>query len=195
MSVYVDELMPCVPSAKWKYLESCHMIADAEWELHSLAKKIGLRRDWFQRDSVTMPHYDLTKNKRVLAIRVGAIPISREDFMRKMHMGEKEKIKVTRVEFFDGTIFYSKDKKDNQQWVKSLIEKKRKEFLVKPTEERTKLTKAGKKLVQTISILMTEEDYSKIPLIDIVERGADNGEEEKFKKQTKTKRRNEVVKE
>jgi hypothetical protein len=43
-------------------------------ELHEVARKIGLRRGWFQGDS-TFAHYDLTRNKRTQAIALGAVQI------------------------------------------------------------------------------------------------------------------------
>lgn len=38
--------------ARW-----CHMVADTEAELHAMADKIGLRREWYQGD-----HYDIVQN-------------------------------------------------------------------------------------------------------------------------------------
>jgi hypothetical protein len=48
---------------------SCHMYADTEVELHSCAAYIGLKRSWFQNES--LQHYDLTANKRIQAIAAG----------------------------------------------------------------------------------------------------------------------------
>lgn len=55
---------------------SCHLTAEdlshrAVDELHALAERIGLRRQWFQPTS--WPHYDLTPSRRVLAVRAGAV--------------------------------------------------------------------------------------------------------------------------
>lgn len=76
MTVYVDQLFywPNVSAEakrrgharkKW-----CHMFGDNEEELHVLAKRIGLKRAWFQNSK--WPHYDLTESKRTLAIKHGA---------------------------------------------------------------------------------------------------------------------------
>lgn len=71
--VYVDKLEvwggDSAPQC-FRHKPSCHMYADTLPELHAIAQKIGLRRDWFQ-DEV-LQHYDLTASKRVLAIRAGA---------------------------------------------------------------------------------------------------------------------------
>jgi hypothetical protein len=46
--VYVDELVVWA-HAKHRFKRgSCHLTADSEEELHALAQKIGLRREWFQ---------------------------------------------------------------------------------------------------------------------------------------------------
>lgn len=47
-----------------------HMIADTEGELHAMADAIGVARRWYQGD-----HYDVTKSKRMLAVKAGAIEI------------------------------------------------------------------------------------------------------------------------
>lgn len=52
------------------------LFADNLDELHRLAKRIGLRRRWFQRKSA-MPHYDLTRNKRREAIMAGALIVDK----------------------------------------------------------------------------------------------------------------------
>jgi pyruvate/2-oxoglutarate dehydrogenase complex dihydrolipoamide acyltransferase (E2) component len=55
---------------------SCHLTASgldcaALAELHVLARRIGLRRAWFQNGS--WPHYDLTAKRRVAAVEAGAV--------------------------------------------------------------------------------------------------------------------------
>lgn len=70
MAVYVDPLMEVTPNARWKWRWSCHLLADSEPELHAFAARLGLKRSWFQKKSA--PHYDLTANKRALAVQLGA---------------------------------------------------------------------------------------------------------------------------
>lgn len=70
MTVFVDEF----PYKGWgKWNGGAHMTGTDIDELHEMAKKIGLRRSWFQ-DS-TFPHYDLTNSKRKLAIAEGCTEI------------------------------------------------------------------------------------------------------------------------
>jgi len=49
------------------------MLADSIQELHEMADRLGLKREWYQ--SRSTPHYDLSKTKRVLALKLGAIEI------------------------------------------------------------------------------------------------------------------------
>lgn len=75
MTIYVDPLFNAVPrtaQAKKHGSQWCHLMTDGDLEeLHQFAESIGLKRSWFQRSSV--PHYDLTPSKRLLAIKNGAI--------------------------------------------------------------------------------------------------------------------------
>lgn len=74
MSVYVDPLFDTEGwSVKWPYPEACHLMADSKEELLAFAEKLKLRTSWLQKTSVL--HFDLTRNKRYLAIRLGAIEV------------------------------------------------------------------------------------------------------------------------
>ena len=76
MSVYVDNLFQVwPPNPQWRYPQACHLWADSLDELHAFAAKLQLRRAWFQ-NRQDFPHYDLTSNKRALAVRNGAIEMS-----------------------------------------------------------------------------------------------------------------------
>ena len=86
MSVYVDPMFPCIPTRNWRWNESCHLIADTEDELHTFAAKLGLKREWFQRDS-RLPHYDLTARRRAVAVAVGAVELTRRQFVEVMRKG------------------------------------------------------------------------------------------------------------
>ncbi len=41
-----------------------------------MAETIGMKRSWFQ-DKETAPHYDLTKQRREAAVKLGAIELDR----------------------------------------------------------------------------------------------------------------------
>lgn len=73
VSVYVDPLMSHGWVLRGKSIQSCHLLADSDEELHVLARRIGLRRSWFQQGS--RPHYDLVPSKRILAVQRGAIEL------------------------------------------------------------------------------------------------------------------------
>jgi hypothetical protein len=56
----------------------CHMVADSLDELHAMAERIGVKRRWFQ-SRVSLPHYDICKSKRALAVKYGAKEIDRKE--------------------------------------------------------------------------------------------------------------------
>ena len=71
MTVYVDD-------GRWVLgrMRMSHMLADTPEELHAMADRLGLRREWYQADAST-PHYDVCRAKRRLAIELGARPVDR----------------------------------------------------------------------------------------------------------------------
>lgn len=52
----------------------CHMLADTVEELHAMADRLGLLREWFQTHP---PHYDICKASRAKAISYGAVSADR----------------------------------------------------------------------------------------------------------------------
>jgi len=85
MAVYVDSLMTWggddAPKC-FRHKPSCHMYADTLAELHVMAIRIGLRREWFQ-PSRTLSHYDLTAGRRKRAVECGAVEHTREQAINK----------------------------------------------------------------------------------------------------------------
>jgi len=69
MSVYVDKAIH--PYGRMKM---CHMLADTQDELHTMAAKIGIQRKWFQNRSAGW-HYDICQSKRDLAVKLGAVEV------------------------------------------------------------------------------------------------------------------------
>lgn len=59
------------------------MFADTIEELHAMAALIGLKREWFQEES--LKHYDLTASKRRLALRNGATEVTFEEMVAIQH--------------------------------------------------------------------------------------------------------------
>ena len=77
MAVYIDEFGP-----KWgKWAGGGHMIADTLEELHEMADKIGLKREWFQ-DKPGFPHYDVQHRKRAQAIELGAQSVTMREIVQ-----------------------------------------------------------------------------------------------------------------
>lgn len=73
MPVYV-----CKNKYAYRGMIMCHMVADTLAELHEMAERIGLKREWFQTKS-SLPHYDVCRTKRALAIRCGAREVSNRE--------------------------------------------------------------------------------------------------------------------
>lgn len=72
MTVYVDGIQH-YSYCKLRYKDWCHMYADTDEELHAMAAKIGLKREWFQHHNPISKHYDLVPTKRASAIAHGAV--------------------------------------------------------------------------------------------------------------------------
>lgn len=97
MPVYVDEITNYGGSATFRWKDSCHMYADTLDELHAFAKKIGMKRAWFQDKRV--PHYDLNKSKHLKAIAQGAIQHDRRAAVEFWHAKGWHGRKLVEMEF------------------------------------------------------------------------------------------------
>jgi len=75
MTVYVDPLVNNGWVLYGKLVPSCHMWADTPEELHAMAARIDLKREWAQ-EKGTVLHYDLTPSKREAALKEGAAALS-----------------------------------------------------------------------------------------------------------------------
>ena len=71
MTVYVDDAVHPWRGHRW-----AHLMADTLDELHMMAARLGIPRRAFQ-NKTSGAHYDVTTETRELAIRHGAVPISR----------------------------------------------------------------------------------------------------------------------
>jgi len=77
--IYVDDLFY---SPAFGYNYWCHCTADTLTELHEFADKLRLKKVWFQQkgNRCSHDHYDLTKTKRILALRKGARALSIQEY-------------------------------------------------------------------------------------------------------------------
>jgi hypothetical protein len=89
--IMVDLLMGCAPNRSWKWGQACHLFTDSEDlnELHAFAKRIGLKREWFQDHE--LPHYDLTRGKRIQAINAGAMPVDAGKMVEVLNLWRERK--------------------------------------------------------------------------------------------------------
>ncbi|MGE0499888.1 MAG: DUF4031 domain-containing protein [Rhizobiaceae bacterium] len=77
MAVYVDQ-----PIWFWAGRRWCHLMADDTIELHRFAASLGIHRLSYQGPPRTAaPHYDITATERDRALRLGALPASREEIV------------------------------------------------------------------------------------------------------------------
>ena len=76
--ILVDE--PREYPTRLRYKTWSHLVTDADTfdELHLMAAKIRLRREWFQGD-----HYDVTPARRAAAIRAGALAIPARELVQR----------------------------------------------------------------------------------------------------------------
>ena len=71
MTIYVDRARH-----PFKGHMMCHMTADNLGELHAMAGRIAMRREWFQiPPKASFPHYDIPAPRRALAIDYGAVEV------------------------------------------------------------------------------------------------------------------------
>lgn len=93
--VYVGEVFKCLtlPGHSWMHDMAAHLEADTESELDAFAEGIGLRSDWKQPPNARhpWPHYDVTANKRCLAIRRGAVAQTNRECADRWKQWRKER--------------------------------------------------------------------------------------------------------
>jgi hypothetical protein len=92
VTIYVDDMMfPWAPPHAPNVWLMSHMFADTTEELHAFAARLGMKRTWFQcPPKASWDHYDITKSKRELALKLGAVPIRYRDLPAKLReMGKR----------------------------------------------------------------------------------------------------------
>ena len=77
MPVYIDNAY-----LPFRRMVMCHMIADTTEELLEMADKIGVARKWIQDAGGHQEHFDICKEKRLLAVQEGAIEVDKYDLGR-----------------------------------------------------------------------------------------------------------------
>lgn len=71
MTVYVDDM-----EAPFGRMVMCHMMADTTEELLEMVDRIGVKRQWIQCPGTLKEHFDISKGKRALAVKYGAVEIT-----------------------------------------------------------------------------------------------------------------------
>lgn len=71
MAVYVDNAM--IPFRGYRMN---HLLADTLDELLEMASLIGIDHNWLQKPGTHQEHFDISAERRILALEAGAIAIS-----------------------------------------------------------------------------------------------------------------------
>lgn len=79
MAVYVDDMR-----ASYGRMIMCHMAADTTDELLEMVDRIGVDRKWIQKPGTWQEHFDIALSKRELALRFGALEVTRKDLVRRL---------------------------------------------------------------------------------------------------------------
>jgi hypothetical protein len=74
VACYVDSVKS-YPDAGLRFTEFCHLLADTQDELHTIAAQLGVPRRFFQEHPWRW-HYDLPAHLRDQAIGFGAVELS-----------------------------------------------------------------------------------------------------------------------
>lgn len=88
MTVYVDDM-----NAGYGRMKMCHMFADSQEELLSMADKIGVQRKWLQHAGTIKEHFDICLSKRAKAVGMGAIEITYPEGVQGLMRQRKEAAK------------------------------------------------------------------------------------------------------
>lgn len=79
MAVYVDDM-----KAPYRRMVMCHMAADTTEELLAMADHIGVSRRWIQNPGTWREHFDVCMSKRALAVKAGAVEVTRKELVLRM---------------------------------------------------------------------------------------------------------------
>jgi len=81
--VYVDPLCSNGWILRGRSVKNSHLFADSPAELHALAARTGMKREWAQMSQSGILHYDLTPSRRARAVLAGAIELDRKAAVAK----------------------------------------------------------------------------------------------------------------
>lgn len=95
MAVYVDDM-----EAPFGRMIMCHMIADTHIELLQMADRIQVQRKWIQSIGTAGEHFDLSKDRRRLAVAFGAVEIDMRALSEKCHTRRTD---AAREAYYAGT--------------------------------------------------------------------------------------------
>jgi hypothetical protein len=71
------------------YFDGIHLFSEDLEELHELAHRTGLKREWFQNNK-KLPHYDIWGSRIQAAIKAGAVKCKGEKTLELMNIYRKK---------------------------------------------------------------------------------------------------------
>lgn len=89
MAVYVDAAIH-----RWRDKLWCHLTADEEEELHEFADRLGLKREWYQTESI-LHHYDIPEATRKEAVAMGAVQLTRAQMVARIRIARASRLQAT----------------------------------------------------------------------------------------------------
>jgi len=92
--LYVDILMEHGFIYRGKHTPSCHLFSDNIQELIATAEALKLKQNWLHKSRLLIPHFDLVESKRKRALKLGAVELVKENYLKVM-------IKLKRIYCFN----------------------------------------------------------------------------------------------
>jgi hypothetical protein len=95
MAVYIDD-MYTISLGNFGRMKMSHMAADTTEELIAMCDKIKVQKKWIQDAGTGQEHFDISKEKRALAIKCGAVAVSMRTLCPAMtkRKSPNEKLKI-----------------------------------------------------------------------------------------------------
>src|SRR3546814_4818291 len=118
MRIYVDAAIH-----RWRGKLWCHMFSPNIDDLHQFAREIGMRREWFQdprtSSKISWPHYDISAQRRQVALSLGAIAVGRHQTIAMSRRSEEHTSELQSLMRISYAVFCLNKKKITKQTLKS----------------------------------------------------------------------------
>ncbi|OGU55472.1 MAG: hypothetical protein A2V66_11895 [Ignavibacteria bacterium RBG_13_36_8] len=82
--LYIDNLKNYGFIYRGKLIYSCHLFSDNFQELTIIAEVLKLKQNWIHKSRLSIPHFDLIESKQKLALKLGAVKLTKENYLKVM---------------------------------------------------------------------------------------------------------------